>query len=136
MVSTRIVYDTLSWRRSTVLIYPLQLALTHVGHEAMICPTCRYNDPPGFVRNGAALEPCPDCAGTIVAHCCEADGAQSSGGQDSEAHAADEARYQQLAAERPEEGGDETLHGCSLIAGLAATRLEFDAHLIDASPRT
>jgi hypothetical protein len=88
MVSTRIVYDTLSWRRSTALIYPLQLALTHVGHEAMICPTCRYNDPPGSVRNGAAPEPCPDCAGTMVAH----------GGQDSEAHAADEARYQQLAA--------------------------------------
>ena len=28
----------------------------------MICPTCRYNDPPGFIQNGAALEPCPDCA--------------------------------------------------------------------------
>jgi hypothetical protein len=27
-----------------------------------------------------------------------------------EALAADEARYQQFAAERPEEGGDETLH--------------------------
>lgn len=37
----------------------------------MICPTCRYNDPPGFVRNGAAFEPCPDCGGTIVAHCCD-----------------------------------------------------------------
>jgi GNAT superfamily N-acetyltransferase len=35
----------------------------------VICTTCRYNDPPGFVRNGAALEPCPDCGGTMVAHC-------------------------------------------------------------------
>jgi hypothetical protein len=37
----------------------------------MICETCRYNDPPGFVRNGAELEPCPDCGGTMVAHCCD-----------------------------------------------------------------
>jgi hypothetical protein len=37
----------------------------------MICPTCRYNDPPGFVRNGAALQPCPDCGGAMVAHCCD-----------------------------------------------------------------
>ena len=37
----------------------------------MICPTCRYNDPPGFVRKGVALEPCPDCGGTMVAHCCD-----------------------------------------------------------------
>src|SRR3712207_2254172 len=37
----------------------------------MICETCRYNDPPGFVRNGVALEPCPDCGGTMVAHCCD-----------------------------------------------------------------
>jgi len=29
--------------------------------------TCRYNDSPGFVRNGAALEPCQDCGGTMVA---------------------------------------------------------------------
>jgi GNAT superfamily N-acetyltransferase len=35
----------------------------------MICESCRYNDPPGFVRNGAELKPCPDCGGTMVAHC-------------------------------------------------------------------
>ena len=68
----------------------------------MICPTCRFNDPPGFVRHGAALEPCPDCGGTQVAHCCDGltacndpvDAAMA-------ADAADEARYQQLADEQP-----------------------------------
>jgi hypothetical protein len=38
----------------------------------MICPTCRFNDPRSFVRNGAALELCPDCGGTTVAHACMA----------------------------------------------------------------
>ena len=37
----------------------------------MICPTCRYNGPPGFIQNGAALEPYPDCGGAMVAHCCD-----------------------------------------------------------------
>ncbi len=83
----------------------------------MLCETCRYNDPPGFVRNGAALEPCPDCGGTMVAHCC--DGLTACNDPTDvianlattpEADAADERRYQQLADERPEEGGDETLH--------------------------
>jgi len=74
----------------------------------MICPTCRYNDPPGFIRNGPAPEPCPDCGGTMVAHCC--DGLTACNDPVEEALAADVARYQQLAAERPEEGGDETLH--------------------------
>jgi predicted metal-binding protein len=37
----------------------------------MICETCRYNDPPGFVWKAGVLEPCPDCGGTRVAHCCD-----------------------------------------------------------------
>jgi len=37
----------------------------------MICETCRYSNPPGFVRRAGALEPCPDCGGTQVAHCCD-----------------------------------------------------------------
>ena len=37
----------------------------------MICETCRYNDPPGFVRCAGSIEPCPDCGGTQVAHCCD-----------------------------------------------------------------
>ena len=76
----------------------------------MICPTCRFNNPPGFVRNGAALAPCPDCGGTMVAHCC--DGLTACNDVDAvmDGDAADEARYQQLANERPEEGGDERLH--------------------------
>jgi hypothetical protein len=77
----------------------------------MICPTCRYSDPPGFIRNGASLEPCPDCGGTMVAHCC--DGLTACNDPVAEALAADasdEGRYSKLAAERPEEGGDETLN--------------------------
>jgi hypothetical protein len=62
----------------------------------MICPTCRYNKPPGFIRKGAALEPCPDCGGAVDASL--------------KADAADERRYQQLATQQPEEGGDVTLH--------------------------
>jgi hypothetical protein len=37
----------------------------------MICDTCRYGDPPGFVVGADGLEPCPDCGGTRVAHCCD-----------------------------------------------------------------
>ena len=77
----------------------------------MICPTCRYNDPPGFVRNGTELEPCPDCGGTMVAHCCDGLTACNDPVDDAmDADAGDDRRYQQLAPERPEEGGDETLH--------------------------
>ena len=76
----------------------------------MICPTCRYNDPPGFVQNGAALEPCPDRGGTMVAHCCDGLTACKPLDEVMAADAADEEQYERLAAERPEEGGDETLH--------------------------
>ena len=37
----------------------------------MICPTNRHNDPPGFIRTGTKLEPCPDCGGTMVVHRCD-----------------------------------------------------------------
>jgi hypothetical protein len=61
----------------------------------MICPTCRFNDPPGFVRNGPALEPCPDCGGTMVAHCCDGLTACNDPVEEAvAADAADEARYQ------------------------------------------
>jgi hypothetical protein len=77
----------------------------------MICPICRHNDPPGFLRNGAALEPCPDCGGTMVAHCCDGLTACNDPVEEAlTADAVDEARYQHLADERPEEGGDETRH--------------------------
>ena len=77
----------------------------------MICETCRYNDVPGFIRNGAAFEPCPDCGGTMVAHCCDGLTACNDPVEPSmDADAADEGRYQQLAAERPEKPGGETLH--------------------------
>ena len=55
---------------------------------------CRYNDPPGFVRNGAALEPCPDCGGTMVAHCCDGLTACNDVDAAMASDAADEARYQ------------------------------------------
>ena len=29
------------------------------GCRNVICPTCRYNDPPGFIQNGAGLSPAP-----------------------------------------------------------------------------
>ena len=46
----------------------------------------------------------------MVAHCC--DGLTACNDVDAvmATDAADEAGYQQLATERPEEGGDETLH--------------------------
>jgi hypothetical protein len=72
----------------------------------MICETCRYNDPPGFVRKGAALEPCPKCGSTLIAHCCDGLMACNDPIADAvDADAADERRYQQLAQQRPEEGG-------------------------------
>jgi hypothetical protein len=79
--------------------------------QGMICETCRYNNPRGFVRKGLALEPCPDCGGTMVAHCCDGLTACNDPVANAlDADAADESRYQRLAAERPEEGGDEMLH--------------------------
>jgi hypothetical protein len=45
----------------------------------MLCDTCQWGERPGFVRatrgeDGArypVLVPCPDCAGTGIAHCCD-----------------------------------------------------------------
>jgi len=44
----------------------------------MLCGTCRWNEPPGFVRVRRTIErddydliPCPDCGGQGIAHCCD-----------------------------------------------------------------
>ena len=57
-----------------------------------------------------AVEPCPTAAGTMVAHCCDGLTACNDVDAAMAADTADERRYQRLAAEQPEEGGDETLH--------------------------
>ncbi len=67
----------------------------------MVCQTCRYNDPPGLVRRGGGLEPCPDCnhapKDRAVLQALEAD-------------SADEARYGQLAAELEDLPEGKTIH--------------------------
>jgi hypothetical protein len=84
----------------------------------LICETCRYNNPPGFIRRAGAFEPCPDCGGTQVAHCCDGLTACNDPPEPDavficsqmRADAADEQRYEELSVEFPEEGGDVTAH--------------------------
>ena len=64
-----------------------------------------------------------DCGGTMVAHCC--DGLLTACNDvevDMEADASDEKRYQQLADERPEEGGDHGPQQGCITASLFAFR--------------
>jgi hypothetical protein len=82
----------------------------------MICERCRYNDPPGFIRDAGNLEPCPECGGTQVAHCCDGLTACNDLPEDTtalqalDADAADEARYGELAAGLEEAGEADTIH--------------------------
>jgi hypothetical protein len=80
----------------------------------MICETCRYNDPPGFIRRAGTLEPCPECGGSQVAHCC--DGLTACNDppepvlQALNADAVDERRYDELAAGLEEASDADTVH--------------------------
>jgi hypothetical protein len=81
----------------------------------MICDTCRYNDPRGFVWKAGTLEPCPDCGGTRVAHCC--DGLTACNDPDPVfirsqvvLDGADEERYQRLADGVLAPGDGDTIH--------------------------
>jgi hypothetical protein len=80
----------------------------------MICETCRYNDPPGFVRRAGALEPCPDCGGSQVAHCCDGLSACNDPPepvlQALEAAGADDRRYGELAGGLEKAGEGDTIH--------------------------
>lgn len=84
---------------------------TLMQSETLVCETCLYTVPPSFVRDITALAPCPECGSPLVARACdEVIGCNDPLKVAQEADAADERRYQTLSAERPEEGGDETLN--------------------------
>jgi hypothetical protein len=79
----------------------------------MICETCRYNDPWGFVSKSGALEPCR--GGTQVAHCCD----ELTAHNDADAvficsqmrlDAEDEERFQEFADRILEAGDGDKIH--------------------------
>jgi hypothetical protein len=96
-------------------MYATSLAAT-IDESRVICETCRYNHPPAFVRRAGDLQPCPECGGTQVAHCCDGLTACNDPPEDAsvlqalDADAADESRYAELAAGLEEAGEADTIH--------------------------